>query len=190
MTASTINATLSAAIRLTDAKRLEVQYRLTNDTGMTLCVFDKLYRTKLSGERVLDDKMAYVIFEDQKRIHLTRSLVPIPPGLKVEYPEVPYATLLPPRQSIEGKVSVVVPVEEVRPYREPLEPGTGKERVFDEVYFSLGVLPKTADLKLRELPHVGEGVFSLSYADAIHQQKLMKSVMVRLRVAGLVGPRS
>jgi hypothetical protein len=190
MSTATLAVALTAEIRLPKPGQLEVSYRLVNHTRDDLCVFDKLYRTKLSGERVLDEHMAYVLLEDPATLRLTRSVIAIPAGLKVEYPEVPYVTVLAPGKSLEGKVLLPVPVPETHPYMEALTPGTGKERVCNQVDFSIGVLPKTPRVALRPLPKVGEGVFAVDYGPAIAGQSLIKGPVVNLKVAALmVQPR-
>lgn len=184
MSAKPMAVKLTAEIKIA-GKRLELDYRLINETGGDLCVFNKFYRTKVSGERVLAENLAYVLFEEPATIHVTRSLIRIPLGLKVEYPEVPYVTILPAGESLAEKVLVTVPVLERHPYRKPLDPDNGQPRSFQQVYFSLGVIPRSAEIKLRPLPQAGEGIFALSYTDAAHGQYLIKTAPVKLTVAGL-----
>lgn len=182
MSQPAISLRLTADIRLTDKPALVVRYRLENESREEVCVFDRFYRTLPSGERILDDDLAYVLFEDGRVIHVTRSAMRIPDGLKVESPEVPYARVVGPGQSVEGQVVVPVPVREVRPYQEPVDGTGGVGTSFRSVYFTVGVFRKTADLQLRSLPRLSAGSFSVSYKDAMARQELVKSPRVDLDV--------
>jgi hypothetical protein len=182
MTSPTLAVDLTAEIRLVTATELEVTYQLRNNTAADVCVFNQLYRTKPSGERVLDERMAYVLVEEPATLHLTRSVIAIPAGLKVEYPEVPYVTLLSAGKVSKGTVRLPVPVPETHPYLEPVSVETSKERLCKQVYFSIGVAPKSPDLGLRPLPKVGEGIFAIDYGPAVQRQSLIKSSATKLEV--------
>lgn len=187
MSAPPVTVKLTATMELKD-KQLEVRYQLRNESRDDLYVFNTFYQTKSSGERVLDPTKAYVLFEGTDTIHVTRSLIPIPTGKKVEFAEVPYLTLLGPGKTLEETVLVPVPVREVQPYVGPLAPGAGKERQFKQVYFSIGVLPKNADLAVRELPHVGPGIYAVQYGDAVKWQQVVKARPVALAVPAVTAP--
>lgn len=180
-----VSVKLSTKIYMRGGK-VRVEYGVVNQGDKEIFVFDKFYRTKITGERELDNTLSYVLFEGGNTIHVTRSAMRIPYGLKVEAPEVPYASLLPPKKESRGLVEVPVPVRERRPYEEPGPKVGGKKVVFSHVYFSIGVLPKLSDAKFEELVHVGKGIYAISYAYAVTHQTLKKSPLVALQVEGLV----
>jgi hypothetical protein len=186
MTTGPLDASLTAEITLIDPQHLGVTYRLENTGRDELLVFDRLFRTAPSGERALDETMAYVQLQPPDLIHVTRSTIPIPPGVKVEHPEVPYASILAPGKSLSGKAVVAVPVREDHPYSTPLADDEAERSKFVIVSFSIGALVKRPGLKLGRPPETPEGVHSLSYADAVKGQVLLRSRPARMAVDALV----
>lgn len=188
MNQNTVSAMLDAKIILDRTPKIRVEHDLANEGSEEVGVFDRFFRTTRSGQRVLDQTLSYVIFESGNTIHITRSVIPIPMGLKVEVPEVPYLSILPPGQRLQKIVEVPVPVKEYKPY-EDIETRVGGRKVtFTHVYFSIGVLPnpRSPEARLKELTHVGQGIYSVCYEYAVSRQRLVKTDLVRLTVEGLV----
>ncbi|MER3416570.1 MAG: hypothetical protein C4297_10210 [Gemmataceae bacterium] len=186
MSGMALTVAFEARLTMKTPQQLHVSYRLQNKTNGDLCVFDRLYRTQPSGERIMDENMAYILFEKQVTLHITRSVIRIPDGLKVEYPEVPYARLLAAGATLEASFLLAVPVVEVHPYLEPLMSDRAKERSCKSVYFSLGIAPKKPDLNLRELTAVGKGIYAADYGPALMLQQVLKSSPVAMPLTALI----
>ena len=183
-TAQTLDA-LSIEV-LVNTGQLKIRYILCNTSDSEICVFDKHYRTASSGQRLLDEHKAYVLFEEPDTLHVTRSTIPIPDGLKVEYPEVPYFTLLKPGEITEGEVLLPIPVYEATPYLKVLNPRIEEECLCRQVYFSIGVMSSATDLILREARNAPANVYRVDYEQAMRYQSIIKSPIIKQELPTIV----
>ena len=113
MMVNEMKAELQGSITLAP-HQLEAAYEITNLSGEEIFVLDGLFR--LEGTSKLDPSLVYTILEDDT-LTLFRGLLPIPKGVQVEVPEVPYARLLPPGGTLKGTIRVSLPL----PYNQPYE---------------------------------------------------------------------
>jgi hypothetical protein len=185
MSTPPLPARLATDIRRSDAL-LTIGYRLTNETKHDLWVFNKFCRIDKTGKGALDDRLAYVIFEDDQTVHVTRSALPIPEGVSVEYPELPYVTLLAPGKTLAEQVEVPLPAREYRPYLHKGPSWTEQRHRFENVHFSIGVVRRSKYFQLRECSQAGKGIFVIVYSVAMEQQCLLKSSVMPLTVPALV----
>lgn len=106
------NIELQATIMLT-AERLVATYEVRNMSDEDILVLDGLFRTE--GVPVLDNSMAYTVLEGAN-LTLFRGVVPVPEGMQVESPEVPFARLLPAGESLKGTIEAPLPLALNDPY--------------------------------------------------------------------------
>ena len=176
---------LEAELRA-DNRRLYVEYTVENRGAADIVVLDHMYRTRRSGERVLDPRKLYVVLEADGTAHLTRSMIPIPPGLKVEYPEVPYGRILKPGESVRQTAIAALPLRPSHPYDDVVPP---RAPVVRRVRFTLGVMPRMRDLKLKELRDVAPGVHEVMFEDADAYQILIDGPTHAITPDGALGER-
>ncbi|MFP2927539.1 hypothetical protein ACLESO_20550 [Pyxidicoccus sp. 3LG] len=109
----TIELRIGKVERTADA--LHVEATLRNVGTAPRWVFDRLFHTQPSGHYRLDDSLAYV--EEQGGVLLlSRKLHPVPPGLSVEFPEIPCVSRLAPGASREQRIRVSLPARVRVPY--------------------------------------------------------------------------
>ncbi len=185
MAAKTVNAKLTAEIVKGAAGKLVLRYKLANQSNDELCVLNWLYQTDVTGKRKLDHDLAFVLFDGNDTVHITRSFIPIPPGLKVEYVDLPYITILAPGKAMEGRVVLELPVREFYPYMKFVGKDT-IERERARIYFSLGVFVKTPDVALRRPKDSNEGIFAALFEDVASRQVLLKSDTIDAKVKTLI----
>jgi hypothetical protein len=106
---------LTASITSITIATVTITYQFTNDRSTVLYVFDGLTRTYQSSEQIIDHSLAYVIDRNGK-IYVGKFIVPIPKGLKVEAPEIPYLTMLAPGATLQGNIDLNLPIRMNHPY--------------------------------------------------------------------------
>ena len=178
---------LSADVSATGTE-LRIAYRLENAGTDGVWVFDVFFKTTPSGQRFFDRDGAYVVFEGGRRVRVTRSALAVPDHLKVEYPEFPYLSLLPPGGHSGAELRLRLPLQEETPYtRRSLEGHVSvTPKTLEELVVSIGVVPAAPDLAPRRIAHFPDGVFSIPYEDAMSRQRIVEAAPVRRPIPVLV----
>jgi hypothetical protein len=107
---------LRATISKINVDSIEIDYTLTNDRRQAIYVFDVLYRTDRSGNRIIDHSLAYVMLDNEGGVVIGKFLAEIPRGMKVESPEIPYLVKLAPGQTVHRRIRIPLPAETYDPY--------------------------------------------------------------------------
>ncbi|MDD7973405.1 hypothetical protein [Roseinatronobacter alkalisoli] len=151
---------------------LAARYNVENRSSETLLVFDRLYRTARSGERSVVPDLAWRWLEADGRYIVAKYVPPIPEGMLLEAPELPYARLLPPGERLTGQVLLPVPLDEKWPYAE--SPVAPKTNTVDNLEFWLGYAWAESDMQMRRIKTDNETVFSVDFGWAKPRQSLLQ----------------
>lgn len=107
-------ATLSCEIEALDETEMRVRYRFVNSSGVAVRVFERPLTRRSRLEFAPD---AYVLAPAPGRVLLTRQLIPVPEGVRLEAPPVTAVTRrVEPGKSITGTFAVPLPLAESHPY--------------------------------------------------------------------------
>jgi hypothetical protein len=94
--------------------RIEIDYRLENPSSADLYVLDALF-TLEDGRPAVRDSLVYTLMEGDS-LRLVRAALPIPQGVQVEAPEMPYARRLPAGGTLAGRIAAPLPLRYQNPY--------------------------------------------------------------------------
>ncbi|MEM3692670.1 MAG: hypothetical protein QXI39_01420 [Candidatus Bathyarchaeia archaeon] len=178
----TENVIFEAHAELKDGQ-LKVWYRAENRRQAPIYLVDHLYQELQSGQRIPDERIFYAIFDEKiGRLELVKRFFPIPKGVEVESPVIPYVTPLPPLETKEIEAILSLPLQEDYPYR-PLRLGTSqREGVSNTAQVIIGCVSHFNGIKVRELVVSGEHVFKISYLDLKRYQELLESPIFNIAI--------
>lgn len=108
---------LTATITALTATSLTIGYDLVNDHKTTIYVADMLYAVAPDGGHRPDPTLAYAVAQVDGSLILSKELVPIPPGIKAERPEMPYFVAMQPGERRSGTIVLAQPIAPFHPYR-------------------------------------------------------------------------
>jgi hypothetical protein len=131
---------LTAAIIALTAASIVVEYKFTNNAMTDIYLFTTLFRIGLDGSQTPDPTLVYVVPGEPGEAIIGKYLAAIPPGMKVEAPELPYLERLRPGQTYTGRAAVPLPVKRYAAYSEPGEPDPGQSGVIRRLRLRLGLL--------------------------------------------------
>lgn len=156
--------------------QLRVWYRVENRRQAPVYLVDRLYRELRSGQRIPDEGLFYAIFYPKTgRLELVKRFFPIPEGIEVESPHIPYVTPLSPSETKMQEAILSLPLQEDYPYRESGLEALQKEGISKTVQVIIGCVSHFDGLKVRELVVSGARVFKISYLDLERYQELLES---------------
>ena len=113
--------TLTYTVKRLEKDSVSMDYAVRNGRDHRIYVFNLLYHTDRYGNRTPDPELAYIHPEAGGPALIGKYLIPIPPGMKVESPEMPYLDALQAGQSLSGKIRLEYPLRVVDPYIPPAE---------------------------------------------------------------------
>ncbi len=122
--ASKISMTSSAKV---EVNKLIVDYSIQSNWPTSLYIFDEMIKYDDQQKPVIDSDTAYRFFEEPKTLRLVRAVLNLPKEKDVYSLEMPYARELKPRQKLEGRISLDLPVNEKSPFYGPPKEGESKE---------------------------------------------------------------
>jgi hypothetical protein len=113
-------------------------YEFRNLSAQTAYLFNVLARTGAGGGLEADGNLVYVE-AGGGRVLLSKKIIAVPRGMRVEKPEVPYVTRVAAGESFREKLELRLPLEPWSPYVET-RAGEGEkgEPVEMETWFELG----------------------------------------------------
>ncbi|MBS7627868.1 hypothetical protein KEJ36_03500 [Candidatus Bathyarchaeota archaeon] len=162
---------------------LRVWYRVENRRQAPVYLVDHLYRELRSGQRIPDEALFYAIFDSKTgRLELVKRFFPIPEGIEVESPHIPYVTPLPPSEAKMQEAILSLPLQEDYPYRQSRLDAPQMEGVSKTVQVIIGCVSHFDGLKVRELVVSGGRVFKISYLDLERHQQLLESPIINLAI--------
>jgi hypothetical protein len=154
---------------------LGIEYSVQNTTPNDIYLFDRVFTRAATGEPVIDPGLAYRRLQDGTLV-VERVLQPIPPGQKVEVPDIPYMTRVAPGETRQGRITFKAPVSEFGAYYDG--PRDGKLHQVDQVVLRIGYI-SAADIGpgmgvIRPDPHHTRDGFVANYGLGNRLQKVFE----------------
>jgi hypothetical protein len=97
--------------------KLNIAYTVENRSSDQIQLFNQLFRWG-SFLHTVDANLAYTSLKDGT-LEIRKAIAAIPHGVRVEAPEVPFLTILPPGDRYREQFTLSVPVRGMQPYRQP-----------------------------------------------------------------------
>ncbi|HLG98925.1 MAG TPA: hypothetical protein VKX49_21620 [Bryobacteraceae bacterium] len=169
------------------AGRVEFEYSLENTASQTILVFDRLWDMQTN---TLKPDWAYVEIHESAAT-IKRAIEPLPKGLHIENPIVPYGREISPHSKASGRFSLGLPLTESGAYSGFLYPGAQqKPGAIREIRFEVGWCPKPVSLPpaLHPVEMNGETLWLLPYGLVSMLQQIARSSPFQLDVPGLAFP--
>lgn len=149
------------------------QYEIRNDGEERLLVFDRLYETERSGERMVRADLAYTTLDDDSVLLIDKFVAALPEAFDIESPELPYARPVEPGESLAGRAVVARPVMLRPPY--PQAHDTGRAQMATAVKLRLGYAPIDEKAVPRGIATEDETVYAVRHAWAAPRQRIVES---------------
>lgn len=125
-------------------------YEFRNRSNKTAFLFNVVHRTGPSGGPEPDANLVYVE-PSGGSIILGKKIIPVPRGMRVEKPDVPYVTRVEPGQAIVEKLNLMLPLRIFTPYDQPAPSALSEAAVYFELGFFLAPDPSVAEAAGRYL---------------------------------------
>lgn len=152
-----------------------ISYVVRNLRASKIYVFNVLYHTDVQGNRTLDPELAYVVPSGNQTIGVGKFLIPIPPGMKAESPEMPYLDPVEAGQALAGKISLRLPLHRFHPYYQASE--TELNLAANKLLVQIGFLDATRAAPKEALiePALGAGAghFQCDYGLGLKYQETL-----------------
>lgn len=124
-----------------DGSELRFTYLFTNLTDENVYLFNRLY--KLGRDSLtIDSNLCYAEFEDGKII-LSKEIKPVPEGLNVYQPNIPYITRIPPGTAFEETLSFILPLQYWTQYQINFPTKLAETPSSYQVWFEIGYFEGT-----------------------------------------------
>ncbi|WP_156317757.1 hypothetical protein [Cypionkella psychrotolerans] len=156
------------------------RYRVSNAGAAEVYVFDRLYRTAVTGFRTVDPDYAWHWLEADGVFRVAKFVPRVPTGMKVESPEVAYARVLAAGGVLEGRVLLAGRLDQDLPYGTP--PPLAAVGKIKSIVFSVGYAEVDPQAEANEIKAGDEMVLSLPYGWLIEQQKIVSAEQQALTV--------
>lgn len=145
-------------------------YRVTNAGAAQVYVFDRLYRTAVTGFRSVDPDYAWHWLEPDGVMRVAKFVPQVPAGLKVESPEVAYARVLAAGAVLEGRVLLSGRLDQDLPYGvAPALPAVASVKA---LVFSVGYAEVDPQIEANAIKAGDEVVLSLPFDWLITHQRI------------------
>lgn len=165
---------------------LTFRYRAHNLWTRELYLFNRLFVEEPSGERRVDPSKVYVLSEGGV-LRVSKQLFPVPDGLAVEWPEVPYLTRLAAGASFEEEIDLKLPAREAYPYMDPeVAASAGERKGCEQLVFTLGYFQAKEPRWVRSISVGAEATLATDYGFAIQGNQSVSSASQRVRTECVV----
>jgi hypothetical protein len=108
-------AKLECSFDLTSNQNLKVKVKISNQGGVDLFVLNRLWDLNSNGDPVVDQEQVYRFVRDSE-LRLLWGMAPLPRLETTTYENIPYATALKPKSSLEWDYSTELPATEYNVY--------------------------------------------------------------------------
>jgi hypothetical protein len=108
-------AKLDCSFELTSNQNLRVKVKMSNQGGVDLFVLNRLWDLNSNGDPAVDREQVYRFVRDSE-LRLLWGMAPLPRLETTTYENIPYATALKPKSSLEWDYSTKLPVTEYNVY--------------------------------------------------------------------------
>ncbi len=156
------------------------RYQVRNAGDVQVYVFDRLYRTSVTGFRTVDPDYAWHWLEADGVFRVAKFVPQVPSGTKVESPEVAYARVLTAGGVLEGRVLLPARLDQDLPYG--VTPPFAAVGAITSIVFSVGYAEVDAQVAANEIKAGDEVVLSLPYGWLIGQQRIVSAAPQALAV--------
>lgn len=175
MTTTAESATLTVTVEEVIDRQIRLSYELRNTGERPIYLFNRLVKFGPTGSPTLDDNAVYSAIEGDALV-LSRQLVPIPSGIRVEVPEVPGLSEVAPGASLKQSLTVVLPLRERNPYPAGRQARTIERSQVRKLRLVMGYIESDAAPTLVETQDSkGTAYKTIRYQDAVGRQKFIKS---------------
>lgn len=148
-------------------------YRVSNAGAAEAYVFDRLYRSSVTGFRTVDPDYAWHWLEADGVFRVAKFVPQVPSGTKVESPEVAYARVLAAGGVLEGRVLLAGRLDQDLPYGGA--PPLAAVAAIKSIVFSVGYAEVDPQVEANEIRAGDEMVLSLPYGWLIGQQRIVST---------------
>ncbi|GLS87385.1 hypothetical protein GCM10010873_35450 [Cypionkella aquatica] len=155
-------------------------YRVQNGGKAAVYVFDRLYRTSVTGFRTVDPDYAWHWLEADGVFRVAKFVPQVPAGMKVESPEVAYARPLAAGGVLEGKVLLPGRLDQDLPYGGA--PPMAAVANVQSIVFSLGYAALDPAVAANQIKAGDEIVWSLPFSWLIEHQRIISSEVFALQL--------
>ncbi|MES2433402.1 MAG: hypothetical protein V4586_06195 [Pseudomonadota bacterium] len=155
------------------ASGLVGRYAVRNAGRAQVYVFDRLYRTAVTGFRTVDPDYAWHWLEAEGLFRVAKFVPQVPAGMKVESPEVAYARVLAAGGVLEGRVLLAGRLDQDLPYGGV--PPLAAVAAITSIVFSVGYAEVDPQVEATEIKAGDEVVLSLPYGWLIGQQRIVST---------------
>lgn len=161
---------LDCRIAESGPQELHIQYRLVN-SGPAIYVLDHILN-RVDGSLGPDARRAYTFVTDHSQLVLLKGLLPVPDGLQVELPEVPYASFVDANSAIANAFDI----PRVLSYDNPYDYEFRREViVIKRAVLRIGFVPADAVAgRGQEVKMAGKTLFRFQYRDLIGRQRFVE----------------
>ncbi|WP_299506846.1 hypothetical protein [Cypionkella sp.] len=157
------------------------RYQVRNGGAAEVYVFDRLYRTSVTGYRSVDAAFAWHWLEADGVFRVAKFVPQVPVGEKVESPEVAYARVLGPGAVLEGSVMLPGLLDQQLPYDGV--PALAAVAQIKAIVFSVGYAEVDPAVVPNRIKAGDEMVLSLPFSWLISHQRIVSSEPQALAVA-------
>lgn len=149
------------------------RYLVRNAGAAEVYVFDRLYRSAVTGFRTVDPDYAWHWLEADGVFRVAKFVPQVPSGTKVESPEVAYARVLAAGGVLEGRVLLAGRLDQDLPYG-GAPPLAAVDKI-TSIVFSVGYAEVDPQLEVTEIKAGNEVALSLPYGWLIGQQRIVSA---------------
>jgi len=167
MTVTDGSVAIEGRVEKSGPQTLRIQYRLQN-SGPAIFVLDQILN-RADGRLGPDPKRIYTFVVDGSELVLLKGLVPVPEGVQVEFPEVPYARLVEANATLAGEFEIPTVVL----YDNPYDPDVRNEVVaIKRALLRVGFVPAVAGGGQVVQTSLGD-FYRLRYRDVVDRQRFV-----------------
>ncbi len=178
---STLSRMVLSAKAEKTATSLVIDYEVENRSDQVLYLGDRMI--DFEGDKtVISKDLAYVFFEEPKRLNVIRANLSLPRSIRVASKEIPYVRPVPGGAKVKGRIVVALPAKEFSPYFGYSDPENADLKEVSEVRLLLGWTDFREGMTIREHNIGGEEVLALRGGwSAPYQYLLEKSFPISLQ---------
>jgi hypothetical protein len=170
MTVKEGSVALDVRIAQRGPETLQIRYRLAN-SGPAIYVLDQILNRD-DGRRGPDPARVYTIVTDNSQLVLLKGLLPVPDGMQVELPEVPYARFL----DANSQIADAFDIQRTLAYDNPYDyESRGEVIEIRRAVLRVGFVPADAVAERgQEIKIAGKTLFRFRYRDLIGHQRFLE----------------
>lgn len=157
---STLSRMVLSAKAEKTATSLVIDYEVENRTDQVLYLGDRMIDFE-GDNTVISKDLAYVFFEDPKKLNIIRANLTLPKSLRVASKEIPYVRPVAGGAKVTGRIVVALPAKEFSPYFGYSDPENADLKDVSEVRLILGWTDYREGMTVREHNIGGEDVLAL-----------------------------